>query len=249
MRQRRRTTSAKPVIPPVEELYGAGVSGRLMKGEYTTRTDIHAAIQRRHERGMALINGKGYWVQGDRQWYVPYGVRQAFTATLSHSHLMNRYPFYVQWRHPDGNGGFRTKKRSCTSLGSAVSFITLRAQQVDEDAFVVCKLGFYAPVPMLGKFPRRLKDGKLYYWCPRCMQPRRFRQHHPQQTFYVNKKYPNTDEKTMHLQPFIWKNVKLALLECTHCGGNNRDGKFRASNQPVQKTIVKARKTRVRRRR
>jgi len=214
-----------------------------MKGEYTGRKDIHAAIQRRHERGMALINAKGYWVQGNRQWRVPYGVREAFSATLSHGHLMNKYPFYVQWRHPDGNGGHKIKRRSCTSLGSAVSFITLHATRADPDAFVVCKLGFYAPVPMLGKFPRRLNDGKLYYWCPRCMQPRRMRQVNPQQTFYADKKYPNDQGG------YTWKNVKLALLECTSCGANNRDGKFRASNQPVQKTVIKPRRTSTRRKR
>ena len=239
---RRKETKRK--IPPVSELYGGGVTGRLMRGEYGQRKDIAAAIQRRHERGMSLINGKGYWVQDGKQWRVPYGVRQAFAATLSHGHLMSKYPFYVQWRHPDGNGGIKIKRRSCMSLGAAVSFITTRAQAADPDAFVVCKLGFYAPMKMLGKFPRRLEDGKLYYWCPRCMQPRRHRVCDPPQSFYVDKKYWS-DEKGH----YIWKNVKLALMECTSCGGTNRDNKFRASNQPVEVTRIKPRKTRVRRRR
>jgi len=233
-RRRTRSSTKKPTIPPVEDLYGGGVSGRFLRGEYTHRTDIHAAIQRRHEKGMALINGKGYWVQNGRTWRVPYGVREAFTATLSHGHLMNKYPFYVQWRHPDGNGSYKIKRRSCTSLGAAVSFITLHAQRADEDAFVVCKLGFYAPMKMLGKFPRRMADGKMYYWCPRCMQPRRHRQCNPPQTFYVDKKFWNDEQGR-----YVWKNVKLALLECSHCGGNNRDNKFRASNQPVEKVVIK----------
>lgn len=245
MRRRRRTNAPPPPrIPPVEELYGAGETGRLLRGEYTDRKDIHAALQRRHEKGMALINGKGYWVQGDKQWKVPLGVREAFAATLTHGHLMNKYPFYVQWRHPDGNGGYKVKKRSCTSLGSAVSFITMRAQAVDEEAFVVCKLGFYAPIRLLGKFPRKLADGRLYYWCPRCMQPRRFRVSPTGGTFYADKKYWSEDK-----DHYEWKNVKLALIECSHCGVTNRDPKFRASNQPVQKTRIKPRKTRVRRRR
>ena len=246
-RRRQRTTTPKPAIPPVKELYGGGDSGNFMKGEYSHRTDIAQAIQRRHERGMALIDGTGHWVQDGKMWRVPYGVRQAFTATLTHGHLANKYPFYVQWRHPDGNGGVRIKRRSCMSLGAAVSFITLHAQRADEDAFVVCRLGFYAPVPMLGKFPRRLKDGKLYYWCPRCMQPRTHRRAPNGETFYADKKYP-IDDGSGHVR-YVWKNVKLGLLVCSHCGGTNRDPKFRASNQPVEKIKIKPRRTRIRRRR
>lgn len=242
--RKRRQTSKKLRIPPIEELYGGGVTGNLMMGEFTHRKDIAAAIQRRHERGMALIDGKGYWVQDGKTWKVPYGVREAFSATLVHAHLSNKYPFYVQWRHPDGNGGHRIKRRQCMSLGAACSFITLHAQRADPDAFVVCKLGFYAPLRLLGKFPRRLKDGKMYYWCPRCMQPRRYRRVDPPQTFYADKKFWN--EEKGHYE---WKNVKLGLMACTHCGINNRDNKFRASNQPVEITKIKPRKTRVKRRR
>jgi hypothetical protein len=233
-------------IPPIEELFGGGYSGRLMRGEYTGREDIAKAIQRRHERGMTLIDANGYWVQNGRTWKVPFGVRQAFGATLTHGQRMSQYPFYVQWRHPDGNGGHRVRRRSCVSLGAAVSFIATRAQAADPEAFVVCRLGFYAPTAMLGKFPRRLKDGKLYYWCPRCMQPRRYRTVDPPQSFYADKKYETSSNGQAR---YVWKNVKLALLECTHCGGNNRDSKWRASNQPVSKVKIKPRRTRVRRKR
>jgi hypothetical protein len=243
-RPRRQTKRKALPIPPIEDLYGAGENGNLMHGQYGEREDIKAAIQRRHEKGMALINGDGYWEQNGRRWRVPLGIREAFAATLSHGHMMSRYPFYVQWKHPDGNGGFKIKRRSCTSLGTAVSFITVHAQRVDKDAFVVCKLGFYAPIKLLGKFPRRMADGKMYYWCPRCMQPRRHHQTNPPQTFYADKKYWS-DEKNR----YVWKNVKLAVLECSHCGASNRDNKFRASNQPVEKTRIKPRRTRVRRRR
>jgi hypothetical protein len=231
-------------IPPIEKLYGGGDSGKFMRGEYSERRDIREAIQRRHEKGMSLINGEGYWEQDGRRWLVPFGVRAAFRETLTHGHLVNKYPFYVQWRHPDGNGGFKIKKRSCMSLGAAVSFITMHAQRADPEAFVVCKLGFYAPIRLLGKFPRRMADGRLYYWCPRCMQPRRHHVASPPQSFYANKKYLNDETGR-----YVWKNVKLALIECSHCGANNRDHKFRASNQPVEKTKIKPRRTRVRRRR
>jgi len=206
-----------------------------MKGQYSQRKDIAEAIQKRHERGMSLINGDGYWVQNGKSWRVPYGVRAAFSATLTYGHYINKYPFYVQWRHPDGNGGHKTLRRSCMSLGSAVSFITTKAQAVDPEAFVVCKLGFYAPLTMLGKFPRRLKDGKMYYWCPRCMQPRRFRRTPGDQTFYAMKKFWNSEKGY-----YEWKDVKLGLLECTSCGITNRDQKFRASNQPVEKIKLPA---------
>jgi hypothetical protein len=244
MTRPRKEKAPSTRIPPVEELFGGGYTGRLMKGEYTNRKDIAQAIQRRHERGMALINGNGYWEQDGKAWKVPLGIRAAFGATLTYAQWTSKYPFYVQWKHPDGNGGYKIKRRSCMSLGVAVSFITTRVQQVDEDAFVVCKMGFYAPTRLLGKFPRKMADGKTYYWCPRCMHPRRFRQMDPPQVFYADKKFWNEEKGR-----YDWKNVKLALLECTHCGGNNRDPKFRASNQPLEKVTIKPRKTKVRRRR
>src|SRR5262245_23607420 len=145
----------KPSIPPISELFGGGVSGNLMRGEYTHRGDIHAAIQRRHERGMGRIDKQGYWHENGRRWRVPYGVRVAFTETLLFAHLANKYPFYVQWRHPTQNGKVKILRRSCMSLGSACAFITEHASKVDPEAFVVCKIGFYAPTSLLGKFPRR----------------------------------------------------------------------------------------------
>lgn len=239
----QRRTNKPQRIPPPGELFGGGYTGRLMRGEFTDRKDIAEAIQKRHEGGMVYINGDGYWERNGKKWKVPFGVRQAFGATLTYAQRTSQYPFYVQWKHPDGNGGYKVKKRSCVSLGSAVSFITEHAQKADPEAFVVCKMGFYVPTALMGKFPRKLKDGKTYYWCPRCMQPRRFRQMNPPQVFYADKKFWN-EEKGY----YDWKNVKLALLECTSCGSNNRDPKFRGSNQPVEKTRIKPRKTRVRRR-
>jgi hypothetical protein len=164
---------------------------------------------------------------------------------LTFDQIANRYPFYVQWRHPSKNGGPpRTLTRQCATLGVACSFIATRVAHIDSEAFIVSKNGFYIPTPLMGKFPRRLADGKLYYWCPRCMQPRTFRRS-GDSTFYANKKYWSEEKGR-----YEWKNVKLALLECSHCRITNRDSRFRASNQPVEKVKLRSsRSTRRRRRR
>ena len=234
-----------PKIPPVEKLYGGGVGGKLMLGEFTQRKDIQRAIQRRHEKGVFYIDEKGFW-QG--RWRVPYGVKAAFAQKLTFSQIASQYPFYVQWQHPSKNGAgpTRTLTRSCSTLAVACHFIAKNLTTVDADAFIVCRNGFYIPTPLMGKFPRKMSDGKTYYWCPRCMQPRRFRQNNPQapQTFYADKKFWS-DER----DGYVWKNVKLTLLNCTHCGISNRDAKFRASNQPVEKVKLRgSRRTRRRRR-
>lgn len=215
-----------------------------MLGEYTSRTDIHEAIQNRHRRGMSRIDAAGNWVEGDHVWKVPYGVRIAFTERLLFTQVANKFPFYVQWQHPDGKGGKKPLRRSCMSLGSACSFIATKAQYVDPDAFVVNKLGFYIPRKLMGKFPRRMGDPeRLHYWCPRCMQPRRFKRS-GDRTFYAQKKFWNQEKDI-----YEWKNVKLALIECTSCGITNRDNKFRASNQPLEVKAIKQGRTRTRRRR
>jgi hypothetical protein len=229
-----KTRRRQPSLPRIEDLYGAGISGNLLRGEYTYRADVRAALQRRHERGVSYIDKDGYWSQNGRRWRVPYGVRVAFEAQLTFDIIANKYPFYVQWHHPSRNGGPpRTMRRSCSSLGSACAFAT-RVSHIDSDVFIVVKNGFYIPRALMGKFPRRLADGRLYYWCPRCMQPRTMRRTVPDDIFYVNKKYLIDGQ-------YEWKNVKLAVLECSHCGITNRDRRFRASNQPVEKVRLRAR--------
>jgi len=200
---------------------------------------------------MSRIDDAGYWRDGNgHSWRVPYGVRAAFGNTLTFSQIASEYPFYVQWRHPSKNGGPpRTLTRSCSSLGAACAFIVAHLTDVDPEAFIVCRLGFYIPSPLLGKFPRRMgPQQKMHYWCPRCMAPRVFRRTSGDQWFYANKKILTTDR---HGNPdYQWKNVRLALIECTRCGLNNRDNKFRASNQPVTKVKVRAtRRARTTRRR
>src|SRR5262245_48571593 len=80
-----------------KDLFGAGVGGNRLKGEFSERADIHAVIQRRHEKGMGRIDGDGYWVEGDHRWKVPFGVRSAFRERLTFSMIASQYPFYVGW--------------------------------------------------------------------------------------------------------------------------------------------------------
>lgn len=164
-------------------------------------------------------------------------------AKLSFAQIASKYPWYVTWVSPRTN---RRLKRQFTSLPAAIQFIASRVQYVDPHASVVNRVGFYIPTKLMGKFPRRLSDGRLYYWCPRCMEPRRFRRNGEE--FYANKKFLVWNDKAKDYV-WEWKNVKLAVVCCTVCGISNRDGKFRASNQPLEKRKFKKGVTRARPRR
>lgn len=222
----------------VEALYGAGDSGHLMKPEYSERADVQALIQRRHEQGGMWIED-GVWHRGGHEWPVPYGVRTALKASLTHSQVVNKYPWIATWRSP--RTGKRLKRR-CMSLPAAIDFVARKAQYVDPQASVYSRHGFYIPTDLMGKFPRRGKTGRLYYWCPRCMQPRTF--HRTGDEFTTQKKFWSSEKER-----YIWKDVKLAVVACTTCGITNHDSKFRASNQPVEKRRFKqgARRARGRR--
>lgn len=230
VRQMLRSDGAKQARPRTsEDLFGAGVEGTLMKGEYSQQDRILELIQKRHEQGIGWIDKEGVWHRKGHDWPVPYGMRQALKTRLTHSQLVNKYPWYATWVSPVT--GKRLKKKF-QSLPAAIDFVASKAQYVDAEASCISRHGFYIPVKLMGKFPRRGKTGKLYYWCPCCMQPRTFRR--TGDVCFAIKKFWN-DEKAR----YDFKDVKLAVIACSTCGLTNRDSKFRASNQPLEKRRFK----------
>jgi hypothetical protein len=202
------------------------------------REDVYAWFQRRHVKGNRLIDEDGWYRRNGSEWHVPYGVRVALHERLLWTQMVNKYPFFVTWVSP--STGKRLRK-NFMSLPSAMVFVAEQAQYVDADAAIVCKNGFNIPRKLMGKFPRRMgKAQKLHYWCPRCMQPRRFRR--TGEETHAMKKFPGS-------YGYEWKLVKLAVVECVVCSITNRDAKFRRSNQPVELRRFKKGVTRARRRR
>jgi hypothetical protein len=209
-----------------EEFYDE--KGRL-KAMYETEA-VYAWFQKRHAKGNLLIDPDGWYRRNGDEWKVPYGVRAALAAHLNLQQVVHKHPFFVTWVSP--KTGKRLRKEF-GSIANAMIFVAEQAQHVDPEASIVSKHGFYIPTPLMGKFPRHMgPQKKLHYWCPRCMQPRRFRR--TGQVFEGSKKLWSSDR-----EQYVWKNVKLAVLECVVCGITNRDGRFRASNQPVEKRRFK----------
>lgn len=221
----------------VEDLF----DGTQLRGQYQS-DDVYAWFQKRHSKGNSLIDSEGVWRRDGHEWKVPYGVRCALKEKLTFTQIATKYPFFATWVSP--KTGKRLRKYFM-SLPAAIDFVASKAQYVDEKASVVSRHGFYIPTKLMGKFPRKV--GRFtYYWCPRCMHPRRF--HRTEEEFYANKKFLVWNDKARAMV-WEWKNVKLAVMECTTCGITNRDAKFRASNQPVEKRKFKKGVTRAKRRR
>jgi hypothetical protein len=238
-----RTREARRHVPTprtVDDLFDG--QGKLRP--VYDREDVYAWFQRRHRRATRLIDGKGYYHSDEHKWKVPYGVRIAMTERLLWTQMVNKYPFFVTWVSP--RTGKRLRK-NFMSIPAAIIFITEQAQYVDPDASVVSKHGFLIPRKLMGKFPRRMGPAeRLHYWCPRCMQPRMFKKNG--EVFHHMKKFMVWNDKLNDEAP-EWKVVKLSVIECQVCGISNRDSKFRASNQPVEKRRFKRGVTRARRKR
>jgi hypothetical protein len=228
-----KTKGAQSVPRTVDDLFDS--AGKL-RMEYD-REDVYAWFQRRHQKGLRRIDEKGYYHSGEHRWRVPYGIRIALDERLLWTQMVNKYPFFVTWVSPKTSKRLR---KNFMSMVHAIQFVTEQAQYVDPEASVVSKHGFYIPRKLMGKFPRRMGPAdKLHYWCPRCMQPRRFRK---------------TGEQTTVMKKFLddkgdpeWKVVKLSVIICVVCGISNRDAKFRASNQPLEVRRFKRGVTRARR--
>jgi hypothetical protein len=248
----RKTSSVQRVSKPdgpapksLEDLFGGGDSGDLLQGRYHT-DKVYAWFQRRHAKGLRLLDPDGYYRRDEHEWKVPYGVRYALTQRLLPTQISNKYPWMVTWRSP------RTGKRlykKFTSLPHAIVFVAERAQYVDARATILCRHHMDIPPGLRNKIPKPWK------WCPRCMKPRKYKRVYKStgdpETFYgtvktwVTTKY---DKKSKKYQGYYtYPERKLALTRCNVCGCTNRDQKFRRSNQPFHKTTIKKGKTRVKR--
>lgn len=226
----------------VADLYGGGTTGRLMNPSVDT-PKVRQFLQSRHLRGVnGYIGDDGYYDHGGHRWKVPLGVRLALVSPLIHVQIVNKYPWAVSWRSP--KSGKRLKKQFNTLI-SAVHFAATKAQYVDPRACVISRQRGYDLPPMLR---RKQPLPKPWVWCPRCMQPRRYRRvyntHGEPTTFYGPKKFWNSEKGV-----YESKTVELALTRCRFCGCNNRDHVFRRSNQPWEKRKFKRGVTRARRRR
>lgn len=223
----------------VSHVFGGGVSGELIQGRFDT-DPIHAWFQKRHTFfSDRLVDADGFCriidEEGKHEWRVPYGVRQALSKPLIWQQIASKYPWYVTWVSPRTG---KRLKRKMESLASAVVFVTTKAQYVDEDAWIISRIGYDIPPKLRGKLPHK----KLGYWCPCCMTNRKFYAAIPEATFHVMKKV-KVDKG------YEFKLRELRLLRCKVCGITNRDSKFRRSNQPWEVRRFKRGVTRAKRRR
>lgn len=225
----------------VGDLYGAGTTGRMLQPQLDT-PKVRKFLQQRHAGSMnGYLTDNGVYVRGDHSWKVPLGVRLALSTPLIHVQIVNKYPWAVTWHSP--KSGKRLQKRF-NNLHTAIHFVATRAQYVDPHASIFSRQRGY-------DLPARLRRAeplpKPWVWCPRCMQPRKYRRsvnaHGEYTTFQGNKKF-KTDKGV-----YEWKVVELALLRCRYCGCTNRDIVFRRSNQPWEVRKFKKGVTRARRRR
>jgi hypothetical protein len=212
-----------------EDLFGGGDSGNLLHPDFD-REDVYAWFQNRHAKGTKVIGDDGVYRTGEHEWPVPYGVRIALRTRLTYNQIVVKYPFTATWTSPKSG---RRLKKNFTSLIGAIKFCTTKAQYVDPQCSIIARVvGYDVPPKLRGKLPRRMRGSKMHYWCPYCMDARRFKRGEGE--FYAMKKFWN-DEK----QRWDWKEVKLAILICTVCGISNRDSKFRRSNQPFEVRKIK----------
>jgi len=227
----------------VTDLYGEGVSGNLLKGRYGTEK-VYAWFQNRHRRGRRALDD-GVYHSGEYSWRVPTTVEICLKRPLTTGQMNNRLAWYVTWISP--RTGQRLKKHFM-SPWVAMEFIATKAARVDPHAALVSRTrGYDIPAKYRGKFPFKQEyrgRTRTWYWCPLCMQARRFRACKPDQEFYAMVK-TWSDEK----QRYVWKDRKLRLLECSYCSCTNRDSVFRRSNQPWEVRKFKRGARRARRRR
>lgn len=216
--KRKPTRRAKRSVR-ASELYGAGASGNLMQGRYSTNVKVLRYIKKRHKRYGRLIDENGFFRYEGHKWKVPFGVRLCLRRTLVNNQITVRYPWAVVWRSP--KTGKRLKKYFSTPY-QAIVFITTKAQYVDSrTALIARSVGYDIPPQLRGRIPKPWK------WCPNCMGARRFKAVDPQEVFFAQVKVWN-EKKFI----YEYRDRKLRLMRCEICGCTNRDRKFRRSNQP-----------------
>lgn len=224
----------------VIDLFGEGVSGNLLQGRYGT-PKIYAWFQNRHRRGYSQLDD-GVYHSGEYSWRVPPTVHTCLKMPLVNSQMNNRLAWYVTWVSP--RTGQRLKKHFM-SPWVAMEFIATKASRVDPHAALVSRThAYYIPAKYRGKLPYKDDKNRTWYWCPLCMQPRRFKAVRPLTEFYATVKVWS-DEK----QRYIPKERKLRLLQCGYCSCTNRETVFRRSNQPWELRKFKRGARRARRRR
>ena len=235
----------------VSELYGGGVSGGLLQGRYGTE-QVYAWFQNRHRRQHSSIDEDGYYHSDEEtafgdshSWKVPTTVRLCLRQSLTHGQINVREPWYVTWVSP--KTGQRLRKRFGSPY-QGIHFIATKAQYVDPHACLVSRTREYdIPPRFRGKVPRKDEKGRTWYWCPLCMQPRRFRAaklYGKLQEFHAMVKVWSEDK-----QRYVFKDRRLRLLECKYCGCTNRMPVFRRSNQPWEVRKFKRGARRAKRRR
>jgi hypothetical protein len=227
----------------VIDLYGEGVSGNLLQGRFGT-PKIYAWFQNRHRRGIKQLEPGGVYRSGRHAWRIPPTVLLCIREPLSNSQMNNRLAWYVTWVSP--RTGQRLRKYFM-SPWVAMEFMATKAARVDPHAALVSRTRpYHIPAKFRGKMPYKQEhNGKMrtWYWCPLCMQPRRFHASRPEQFFYATVKVWSEEK-----QRFIPKERKLRLLECSYCECTNRETVFRSSNQPWEVRKFKRGARRARRR-
>jgi len=164
---------------------------------------------------------------------------------LTTGQMNNRLAWYVTWVSP--RTGNRLKKHFM-SPWVALEFIATKAQYADPHVALVSRQRQYdVPARFRGKFPHKQPfrgRERTWYWCPCCMQPRRFRGTKEKQEFHAMVKTWSEEKRR-----YVWKERKLRLLHCSYCGSTNRMDAFRRSNQPWEVRKFKRGARRARRRR
>lgn len=201
----------------IEDVYGGGGTGRLMKAGYEDL--VFPMLQKRHAQPRP-IDDDGWYRTPDpdaeplmHEWKLPYGVRVALHNPLRRAQMMVRYPWYVTWKSPTSSKRLR---KNFGSLPASIHFVATATQYVDPKACIVSRQGYDIPPKLRNKLPSPWK------WCPCCMQARKFYRVYPEITFYALIRDLETGER---------KERKLKLCECRVCGITNQNNIFRRSNQ------------------
>jgi hypothetical protein len=208
-----------PLPSNVEELFGGGEKGQMLRGEFIERHEVYAWFQKRHtQTGRVVIDEEGFYRRNGHEWKVPYGIRHAAKTPLMHCQMAQKYPWYVTWISPKSG---RRMKKYFMSLARAIEFTAEKAQYADPKASIVSRHGYMIPPKLRNKIPKPFK------WCPGCMTARKFYRVYPEQFIYAMIRSRTPNEKGVHEM----KERRLPLLACRVCGTTTRDSKYRQSNQ------------------